>query len=181
MRFGTGRLLAPLALALIAAPLTAAAQGPPKVYRIGFLTGSGAPTTPPLVEAFRQGLHDLGYVEGRNIVIENRWADGRYERLPELAAELVRDRVDIILAVATPAVRAAKSATQTIPIVMAAVVDPLQSGLVASLGRPGGNITGVTLFAGPEIAGKQLELLREAVPKLSRVAVLWNPANPSNA
>jgi len=120
-----------------------------------------------LFGAFRQGLRDLGYVEGKNIVIDARFAEGRYDRLPDLAAY------------ATPAVQAAHNATSTIPIVMAAVVDPVAIGLVIGLGRPGGNVTGLSLMA-PELVGKQLQLLRELLPKVSRVAVLWNPANPGN-
>jgi putative ABC transport system substrate-binding protein len=139
----------------------------------------GAPAASAhLVEAFRQGLRELGYVEGKNLVIEQRRAEGRVERLPDLPAELVRLKVDVILASAGQAIPAAKNATGTIPIVTAATVDPVESGLVASLARPGGNITGLTFTVGPEIAGKRLELLKEAVPKASRVAVLLNPTYP---
>ncbi len=118
-------------------------------------------------------------MEGQNIAIESRWAEGKYERLPGLAAELVRLRVDVIVTAAVPAIRAAKEATRTIPVVMAAVVDPVATGLVASLARPGGNITGLSVMS-PELVGKQLEMLRELAPKVSRVAVLWDPANPGN-
>ena len=157
-------LFATLALATLAAPLAADAQQPGKVHRIGYLSGSGATAGLPVLEAFRQGLRDLGYVEGKNTVIEYRWAEGRIERLPELAAELVRLKVDVIFAVTLPPVQAARSATHTIPIVSAMLSDPVESGLAASLARPGGNITGLTSNAGPEIVGKQLELLKEAVP-----------------
>jgi putative ABC transport system substrate-binding protein len=126
-------------------------------------------------------LKDLGWVEGQNIVIEWRFAGGRAERLPDLAAELVRLQVDLIVVPSTPPALAAKNATKTIPIVTVGVGDPVGLGLVASLARPGGNITGLTGVVTPEIAGKQLELLKEAVPKVSRVAVLWNPATPGNA
>jgi len=177
----TRRRLLALPAALLAAPLAAAAQPARKVHRIGYIAGTAAPAAAHLVEAFRQGLRDLGYVEGENIVIEYRWAEGRYERLPALAAELVRLKVDVIFAVITVAALAAKSATRTIPIVTAAASDPVEQGLVASLARPGGNVTGLTSTVGPEIAGKRLELLKEAVPMVSRVAVLWNPDSPPAA
>jgi putative ABC transport system substrate-binding protein len=135
---------------------------------------------PRLLEAFRHGLRELGYVEGQNIVIESRWAEGNYDRLPGLAAELVGLKMDVIVAAAVPAIRAAKEATRTIPIIMATVVDPVATGLVASLARPGGNITGLSTMA-PAVVGKQLEMLKQVVPDASRVAVLWNPANPGNA
>ena len=163
--------------ALLAAPLAAEAQQATKVPRIGYL-GLNLATSPHLAEAFRQGLRDLGYVEGRNAVIEYREAEGTFERLPALAAELVSLKVDLIVAGAYQATLAAKNATKTIPIIMVAVADPVRIGLIASLVRPGGNITGLTLLAGTEIVGKHLELLKEAVPNLSRVAVLSNPANP---
>ncbi len=130
------------------------------------------------VDALRAGLRDLGYVEGKNIVIEFRWADGKNDRLPELAAELVRLKVDVLVTHAVPATRAAKQATTTIPIVTAAVADPVALGLVASLARPGGNITGSTFFFA-EIIAKRLELLKEAMPRITQVAVLLNPDNPS--
>jgi putative ABC transport system substrate-binding protein len=173
-------ILATLALSIFSTPLVADAQQPGKVPRIGYL-GPGSPSTVGhLVEAFRRGLRVLGYVEGQNIAIEYRWAEGRFERLPDLAAELVRLNVDVIVTATTPAIQAAKQATKTIPIVMAVSADPVETGLVASLARPGGNITGLSLLA-PEIVGKQLQLLKEAVPKVSRVAVLCNPANLSSA
>jgi len=167
-----------VALGVLAAPLPAAAQPPAKVPRIGFL-GSGSPSTyGPLIVAFRQGLRDLGYVEGQNVVIELRWAEERSERLPDLAAELVRLKVDVILTHAGPNALVAKQATTTIPIVVAFAADLVGSGLVASLARPGGNVTGLNLLS-PELGGKRLQLLKEAVPGLSRVAVLWNPALPA--
>jgi len=165
----------------LSAPLAAEAQAPPKVPRVGYLSiGSASdPRRAALFGAVRQGLSDLGYVEGKNIIIEARFAEGDYDRLPGLAAELVRLKVDVIVAYATPTTQAAKNATRTIPIVMAAVIDPVATGLVAGLGRPGGNVTGLSLMA-PELIGKQMQLLKELVPKVSRVAVLWNPANPGN-
>ncbi len=132
------------------------------------------------LEAFRQGLRELGYVEGRNVAIEFRSAEEKYDRLPALAAELARLDVDVIVAMTVPAIKAAKEATRTIPIIMAAVVDPVATGLVPNLARPGQNVTGLAMMA-PELTGKQLEILKEIVPKLSRVALLWNPTNPGNA
>jgi putative ABC transport system substrate-binding protein len=171
------RLIGPavvLALGLTLAPLATEGQQASKVPRIGYLS-AGAPETAPTFEnAFRQGLRELGYVEDRNIAIEYRWAKGKYERLPELAAELVRLKVDVILAVTTPAGQAAKAATRTIPIVFTLVADPVASGLVGSLARPSGNITGLPSIAS-ETIGKQLELLKETVARVSRVAVLQNP------
>jgi putative ABC transport system substrate-binding protein len=169
--------LAMLTGGIVVAPLAAEAQQAAKIARIGYLAPNLA-ATPHLPEAFRQGLRDLGYVEGRNVVIEYRDAEGKLERLPALAAELVALKVDVIVTSAYPGTLAAKNATNTIPIIMVAVADPVRIGLIASLVRPGGNITGLTLLAGTEIVGKHLELLKEAVPNLSRVAVLWNPANP---
>jgi putative ABC transport system substrate-binding protein len=170
-----------LALSVLVVPLAAVAQAPPKGPKVGYLSiGSASdPRRIALSDAFRQGLHGLGYIENRSISIEARFAEGSYDRLPDLAAELVRLRVDIIVAYSTPATKAARDATRTIPIVMSAVVDPVATGLVASLGRPGGNVTGLSLMA-PELIGKQMQLLTELVPKVSRVAVLWNPGNPSN-
>jgi putative tryptophan/tyrosine transport system substrate-binding protein len=153
-------------------------QQPEKIPRIGLLSPFSPSDTALWHEAFRQGLRDLGWVEGKNISIEYRYAEGRNDRLPDLAADLVRLKVDIIVAsVATDAV-VAKKATRTIPIVMAAPGDPVATKLVESLARPGGNITGLSQIA-PELAGKRLELLKETVPKLSRVAVLWNPEGPT--
>ncbi len=163
---------------LLAAPLVASAQQPLRARQIGYLEfGTAAPGT-PFLEAFRQGLRDLGWVEGQNIAIEVRYAEGKRDQLPELAAELVRRKVDLIFASTTPAALAAKHATTTIPIVIGFVADPVGSGVVASLARPGGNITGWTHVAGLELAGKRLELIKEAVPGATRIGVLWNPANP---
>jgi putative ABC transport system substrate-binding protein len=147
-----------------------------KVPRIGVLLVGFSPSAAP-VQGFRQGLRELGYVEGQNILIEWRSADGRYDRVPFLVADLVHLNVAVIVADSTVAVRAAKQATATIPVVMAIVADPVGSGLVTSLSRPGGNITGLSLMM-TEISAKRLQLLREIVPKASRVAVLWNPASP---
>ncbi len=168
-----------LAGSLLAAPLAAEAEQAAKIARIGYLSPNLA-ATPHLPEAFRQGLRDLGYVEGRNVVIEYRDVEGKFERLPALAAELVALKVDVIVTGAAQATQAAKNATTTIPIIMVAVVDPVRIGLVASLARPGGNVTGLSHFAGQELSGKRLELLREVVPKLSHVAIILNSANPSN-
>jgi putative ABC transport system substrate-binding protein len=164
---------------LLAAPLAAEAQQAAKIHRIGFLSPSSS-ADPSILDAFREGLREVGYVEGQNITIASRWAEGKYDRLPGLAAQLVGLKVDIIVATAVPAIRAAKEATRTIPIIMAVVVDPMATGLVASLARPGGNITGLSSMA-PQMTGKQLEMLKEVVPKASLVAVLWNPANAGNA
>ena len=165
-----------LAVFLLVVPLASEAQAPAKVHRIGFLTSRSPTDSPHLLEAFRQGLRELGYVEGQNIAIEYRFAEGRPERLPALAAELVRLKVDVIVTAAPPAHLAAKQATSTIPIVFVVTGDPVAEGLVASLARPGGNITGLSSIA-PEVVGKQLELLKEVTPRVSRVAVLQNPSN----
>jgi putative ABC transport system substrate-binding protein len=167
-----------LAVSLALAPPLAAAQQAGKVYRLGFLSSTWSTATSQVVPAFQLGLRELAWVEGQNIVIEYRWAEGRSDRLPDLAAELVGLRVDVLVASGAAATRAAKEATTTIPIVAVAVQDPVALGSVQSLGRPGGNITGPTLTGGLAIVGKQLELLKETVPGVSRVAVLWNPANP---
>jgi len=158
----------------------AQAQQPSKIPRIGFLATVSLSTTSDRVEAFRQGLRELGYVEGKTIVIEYRWAEGRVDRLPDLATELVRLKVEVIVTSGPTVTRAAKEATVTIPIVMAQDGDPVGNGFVASLARPGGNITGLSSLA-PEIGGKQLELLKEVIPKLSRMAVLGTSTNPDNA
>ena len=173
-------LIVTLALGPFVAPLPAGAQQPATAPRIGFLGSTGATAAPQVVEAFRQGLRELGYVEGQNVAIEYRWAEGRYERFPALAAELVRLKVDVIVTGSVPGAQAAQHATWTIPIVMAVAADPVAAGVVASLARPGGNITGLSSMA-PDLVGKQLELLKEVVPRLSRVALLWNPANASSA
>jgi len=156
----------------------AGAQQPTKIPRIGYL--SPRSTNPARIEAFRQGLHELGYVEGKNIVIESRNAEGKLDRLSHVAAELVRLKVDVIVTSSPAPTRAAKQATLTIPIVFAQDSDPVASGFVASLARPGGNITGLSTLA-PELSGKRLELLKEVVPKLSRVAVLGTSTSPSTA
>jgi putative tryptophan/tyrosine transport system substrate-binding protein len=156
------------------------AQQPAKIPRIAYLTGASLPSMPARIEAFRQGLRELGYVEGKNIFIEWRAAEEKLDRLPELAAELVRLKADIIVTAGSSPTRAAKEATNTIPIVMAQDPDPVGSGFVASLARPGGNITGLSALA-PELNGKRLELLKETVPKLSRVAVFGTSTQPGNA
>jgi putative tryptophan/tyrosine transport system substrate-binding protein len=166
-----------LALTLFAAPLAADAQRAGKVPRIGVLGVTSPSDRPPLLDAFRQRLRELGWVEGQNIVIDYRYAEGRVDRLPDLAAELVRLKVDLIVSWGTQGVTAAKNATETIPIVMIAVRDPVGTGLIASLARPGGNVTGVSGTAGLEWVAKQLELLKETVPKIRRVAILSNPTN----
>jgi putative ABC transport system substrate-binding protein len=158
---------------LLAAPLAAEGQQTAKVARIGFLSLNLAPN-PHLKEAFRQGLRDLGYVEGHNVVIEYRDAEGKLERLPALAAELIALQVDVILAGGTPQALAAKQASRTLPIVFAAAADPVTDGLVTSLARPGGNVTGLASL-NPELIGKCLEQLKQAVPGVNRVAVLWPP------
>jgi putative tryptophan/tyrosine transport system substrate-binding protein len=164
---------------LLALCSSATAQQPPKVQRIGYLTANSSSVELPRVDAFRQGLRALGHIEGQNIVIEYRFTDGKFERLPDLAAELVRLKVDVLVANTTNAALAAKNATRTIPIFFIGVSDPVAAGLVDSFARPGGNITGLTNIA-PVLSGKRLELLKETVPKLNRVAVLWDPQNPGS-
>src|SRR5438128_3732404 len=174
--------LATLAGGLLAAPLAAEAQPREKLPRVGYLS-PGSPSEPlrwRRLEAFRQGLRELGYVEGQNIAIEFRWAEGQYDRYPALAADLVRSKVDVIVAMSGAATQAAQQATRTIPIVMSLVNDPVGSGLVPSLAHPGGNITGTSVMS-PDLIGKQLQLLKEVVPKVSRVAFLRHPANPASA
>jgi putative ABC transport system substrate-binding protein len=172
------RFLQAVSVSVLAAPLAAAAaQQAGKVPRIGFLGVTSPSDRPPLLDAFRQGLRELGWVEGQNIVIDYRYAEGRLDRLPGLAAELVRLEVDIIVSFGTQGVTAARNATETIPIVMIAVRDPVGTGLIASLAHPGGNVTGVSGSPGLEIVAKQLELLKETVPKIRRVAILSNPTN----
>jgi putative tryptophan/tyrosine transport system substrate-binding protein len=165
---------------LLALGSLADAQQQAKVPRIGYLGTVSASANLVRIEAFRQGLRELGYVEGKSIVIEYRWAEGKLDRIPALAAELVRLKVDIIVASGTTSTRAAKEATVTIPIVMGFNNDPVGNGFVTSLAHPGGNITGLSTLA-PEISGKQLELLKEIVPRLSRVAVLGSSTTPGNA
>ena len=159
--------------------IAAKAQQPVKVYRLGYLSQPTRESVAQAVDAFLKKLRELGWIEGQNLVIEYRWAEGDAERLPGLAAELVRDKVDLIVAPAGTAALAAKKATSTIPIVMIFPIDPVELGLVTSLRRPGGNVTGTTFAASPEIFGKQLQLLKEAVPRASRVALLENPADPT--
>jgi putative ABC transport system substrate-binding protein len=164
-------------VALALAPFRLAeAQQAKKVQRIGYLTSNTSSAELPRFDAFRQGLRELGHVEGQNIAIEYRYAEGRFDRLPGFAAELVGLKVDVLVGVTTNAVQAAKNATRTIPIIFIGVSDPVAAELVDSLARPGGNITGFTNIA-PVLSGKRLELLKETVPKLSRVAVLWDPKN----
>jgi len=160
-------------------PLAARAQQMGKVPRIGYLGSSSPSLEPHFVEAFRQKLRELGHIEGENIAIEYRWAEGQDRRLPELATELVRLQPNVIVTAGTPGALAAMQATKTIPIVMASSGDPVGAGLVTSLARPGGHVTGFTIV-GPQIEGKRLDLLKEAVPELSRVAVLWNPSYPAS-
>jgi putative ABC transport system substrate-binding protein len=167
-----------LTLGTLGLPVAAEAQQGGNVPRIGFLF-YGSPGPSPELDAFRQGLRELGCIEGQNIAIEVRFASGRVERLPELAAELVRLKVDVIVTPGTPASVAAKQATSTIPIVFAGVADVVGAGLVANFARPGGNITGLTGISA-QLGGKRLELLKEVAPKASRVAVLYNPADRSN-
>ena len=169
-----------LATVLLTDASLAEAQQPQKIPRLGYLTPASASANAARIEAFRQGLRELGYVEGKNIAIEQRPAEENFDRLPALAAELMRLKVDVIVTAGGPATRAAKAATSTIPIVMTNDPDPVGDGFVASLARPGGNITGLSNFA-PELSGKRLEILREVVPKLSRVAVFGTSTYPGNA
>src|SRR5258708_39521811 len=168
-------------LALVGGAMVASsparAQPAAKVRRIGFMGNSTATLEANLVGPFRKALRDLGYVEGRDIVIEYRWAEGDYQRFPALVAELITSGVDVIVTAGTPAAFAGQNATSSIPCVMVAVGDPVGTGLVASLPRPGGNLTGLTSIA-PDLEGKRFALLREMIPTLSHFAVLWNPANP---
>ena len=175
---GSRRVLgAGLMLALLAVPLAVDAQSGRKVVRIGRLSPLSAATDAPSMAGLRQGLSDLGWIEGQHIAFELRFAEGHLDRLPRLAAELVRLKVDVIVAGSNPGALAAKNATSTIPVVIVTTGDPVGGGLVASLARPGGNLTGVTTL-GLELSAKRLELLKEAVPGLARVAVLANPASP---
>jgi len=169
-----------LAISLAVAPLAADAQEAGKIPRIGFLAAASRPDRAPMRDPFVQGLGELGWVEGKDVAIEYRYADGRADRLSELAAELVRLKVDLILATSTGVAVAAKNATSTIPIVVTAMSNPVELGLVASIARPGGNVTGLSYSLDLEIFSKQLELLKETVPKVRRVAILSNPANPAH-
>jgi putative ABC transport system substrate-binding protein len=171
--------LATLASGLLAAPLAAEGQQAGKVWKLGYLDQGATARSKPYVDGLKQGLHDLGWVEGRNILIEVRFAEGRTDQLPGLAAELVRLKVDVIVTSTTPAALAAKHATTTIPIVIGFTADPVGSGIVASLAHPGGNITGWT-HSGLELRAKYLELLKEAVPDATRIGVLWDPANQAH-
>ena len=172
------RFITLLGAAAASLPLAARAQETRKLYRLGFLWDSPA-VFAEAIEAFRRGLRDLGWIEGRNIVIEYRWAEGRPERMRELAEELVRLKVDIIVVPSSIYTEAAKRATSTIPIIFMSHAGPIESGHVDSLSRPGGNITGLSVML-PETSVKTMELLKEAVPALSRVAVVWDPATPSH-
>ena len=175
MRLKLGLRVATIALGLLlASPITEAQQSG-KTHRIGLLIGSSEAFATPYIETFRQALRALGYVE-RSVAIEYRYADGNYDRLPALAAELVRLKVDVVVTEGTPPTRAAMQATTSIPIVMTVTGDPVAAGLVSNLARPGGNVTGASFFF-PEIAAKRLQLLKEMIPALNRVTVVWNPSN----
>jgi putative ABC transport system substrate-binding protein len=169
-----------VAAMLLATAALTAAQQPPKILRIGFLTAGSSSTIPARIDAFRQGLRELGYIEDKNIVIEWRFGEGKLDRLPALVAELVRLKIDVILSAGAAVTRPAKDATRTIPIVMAQDTDPVGNGFVASLARPGGNITGLSSYSA-ELNGKRLELLKEIAPKLSRLAVVGESTYPGNA
>jgi putative ABC transport system substrate-binding protein len=170
-----------LAGALLAAPCAAVAQATGGVWRVGFLE-AGAPTAnPQFFEAFKHGLAALGYVEGKNVIVVDRWADGQIERFPTLMSELLRLKVDVIVVGSTAGALAAKAAVSTIPIVFVGVQDPLGAGLVASLARPEGNLTGFSLAEEDGLLGKRLEIFREIIPAISRLALIWNPASPTGA
>ena len=164
------------ALSVVGAPLAGEAQQATKGHRIGVLIGSSESFVAPYIGIFRQALRALGYAQGSNIAFEYRYADGNYDRLPVLAADLVRLKVDIVVTEGTPPTRAATQATTTIPIVMTVTGDPVAAGLITNLARPGGNLTGASFFF-PEMAAKRLQLLKEVIPTLSRVTVVWNPSN----
>jgi len=171
------KLVIALGAGALAAPFGSFAQPQGKVWRIGVL-GAGSPAGwAPMVEALRAGLRELGYIEGSNINIDYRWADGQYDRLPELVADLIRLKVDVIVTHATAGIGAAKRATTTMPIIMASIGDPVASGLLTNLSRPGGNITGLSFFTS-EIGSKRLELMKEAMPDIRRVAVIWDRSLP---
>jgi putative ABC transport system substrate-binding protein len=173
------KLLRFILAALLVGFGVAEAQQPTKILRIGFLAAATPATAAHLLEAFKQGLHEHGYVEGQNVILELRFGEGKAEEFPILAAELVRLKVDVIVALTNPVIDAVRQATQTIPIIMPAASDPVGAGFVASLARPGGNITGLTGYS-PELNGKRLEILKEAFPKLSRVALLLSPNFPGS-
>ena len=166
---------------ILLAPCAALAQQPGRVYRLGYLSTPTRESVEKGVDAFLRKLHELGWIDGQNLAIEYRWAEGNVDRLPELAADLVQRKMDVIVAPAGSAALAAKNATSSIPVVMIFPSDPVETGLVASLRRPGANVTGTTFTAGPEIFSKQLQILKEAIPRLSRLAVLSNPADPTFA
>jgi ABC-type uncharacterized transport system substrate-binding protein len=170
-----------VAVCILTASPAVRAQPTGKVYRIGFLTIGSATASPPFIEALRQGLRELGWVEGQNIVIEPRFAEGKFDRLPALAAELVQLKVDVIATGGTAVAVAVRNVTRTVPIVMMGAAGPVELGLVASLARPGGNVTGVAYDVGLQTIDKALELFREALPKARRVAIVWNPVNPAQA
>jgi putative ABC transport system substrate-binding protein len=176
MKIGGVGLVVTVVLGILLSP-PAHAQQKVKMYRIGFLGNSTAALEADLVGPFRDGLRDLGYDEGRNVLIEYRWAEGKYERFPALIAELIALKVDVLVTAGTPATLAVKKATTSVPLVMIAVGDPVGTGIVPALNRPGGNITGLTSIS-PELDGKRLELLREVIPQLSHIAVLWNAGSP---
>ena len=176
-----GWLAATVTLLFAVVPFTTEAQPRPNVYRIGYIQTATVDEQEHLTKAFEEGLRELGYVEGRNVVFERRFADGKQERLPDLAAELVRANVDVIVTGANPVIAAVKQATATIPVVMATSRDPVGSGFIATLAKPGGNITGLTSDPTPEVQSKRLELLKEALPKATRMALLWNPLPPGAA
>ena len=173
------RVLLPASALLLALGMSVDAQPPKRVSRVGYVAAVSAAADAPRLEAFRQGLRELGYVEGQNIIIEYRHEAGGFERLPELVAELIRQKPDVLVAVTTNAAQATRRATTTIPIVFMGVTDPVTAGLVDSLSRPGGNATGITNIAAI-LTGKRLELLKETIPALSRVAVLWDPQAPGS-
>jgi len=174
------RFLATSLAGALAAPRAARAQQTGSMHRIGFLSGSSFEGAKALVEEFHRGLRERGHVEGQSIHIEYRWAEGKSDRLPGLVAELISLKVELIVAAASPAARAAYQATRAIPIVIVGVGNPVQLGLAASLARPGGTVTGLTSY-GPDLTAKQLELLMQAIPEMKRLAVLWTPANALHA
>jgi putative tryptophan/tyrosine transport system substrate-binding protein len=167
-------------VALGASPLACFAQQPEKIFRIGYLDAGSASKRADRIESVRAGLRELGYVEGKNMVFEFRWAEGKYERLPSLAQELARTKVDVLVAVGTPCTMAAKQATSAIPIVMVSASDPIASGLVTSLARPAGNVTGTAILE-PELMSKRFELIFEISPRAKQVAMLVNESNPAHA
>ena len=167
-----------LAGGLLAAPLTAEAQGTRKIPRVGIVAASSPAVARHQVDAFRGGLRELGYIEGQSIVIEERWAEGKQERFDDLIADLLRSKTDVIVVVSAAGALAAKNAGTTTPVVFVAVTDPIGSGVVSSLARPGGNLTGTSLFIGEELAGKWVELVKDALPRASSVAALGHSDHP---